>query len=79
MWFVILLTFVLSMAAGLGLGWIAWRDHYAHLDAFEVIARSMTREHRARIRRDIKIARRSRKAGTMDDVVWCRELEGDRR
>lgn len=75
----ILAACVLSMLAGLAMGWWAWRDHFQNLDAFEVISRTMTREHRARIRRDIKSARRSRKAGTMDDVVWVRELEGDRR
>lgn len=65
----------LSLAACVILVRIAWRDHYAHLDAFEVIARQMNREHRARIRRAIRAVRRSRRAGTMDDVVWFRELD----
>jgi hypothetical protein len=78
MW-LILVGFASSFAAGGILVWYARRDHYANLDAFEFIAQKMTREYRARMRRDLKIVRRSRRAGTMDDVVWVRELQEERR
>lgn len=72
------LCFALAVTGVSVLVWMSWRDHVAHLDPVEEIRERMSREAREDMRAAMKSLRRSRRRGTMDCLVWCRELEGDR-
>lgn len=77
MWWVTLIALCPFMA----LGWLArsaWLESRAHSDPLETIRAMMHREAQQDMRQAMKQARRSRKRGTMDDLVWCRELEDKR-
>lgn len=77
MWWLILASTCPFLALGY-LARSAWQESRADRDPLETIRAMMHREAQQDMRAAMKQARRSRKRGTMDDLVWCRELEDKR-
>lgn len=63
-----------TLAGLFALGLWAWRDHRRHRTPEEVF----WEECRSDMKAAARSIRRSRRAGTMDDAVWLRELESYR-